>query len=300
MSDQSKIDICQLSPMKCGTTWLTSIVGRHPDMHVFNLRSVHPDDLPDDLDQAAREESLGASDKTALYARFPVGQRAIHRETSTGHGQPPERVTTRNSNPGHRLAARLLAHNPQMKFVVVLRNPIDRLLSHWRHDVVKMSAMRQRNNPAVSVKKSAFKLYFDINEYIQARDFDFVQGPGFLRKSLYHWCLVEYLELFGPDRFLVLTTESLFETPVDHLQSIFEFCGVSGMDEALLTAAASSPRNTAGDMERVLSSWLPRRSKVLVPLTPESRAILRELFSAETQQLNVALGRAIGNDWFSS
>jgi hypothetical protein len=187
-----------------------------------------------------------------------------------------------------------------MKFVVVLRNPIDRLLSHWRHDVVKMSAIRQRNNPAVSVKKSAFKIYFDINEYIQARDFDFVQGPGFLRKSLYHWCLVEYLELFGPDRFLVLTAESLFETPVDHLRSIFEFCGVSGMDEALLTAAVSSPRNSAADMGRFLSSRLPRRSKVLVPLTLESRAILRELFSAETQQLNVALGRAIDNDWFSS
>jgi hypothetical protein len=262
MRDNMKINVCQLSPMKCGTTWLSSVLAQHPDVYAFNLRSENfdtLDKLTEDIMNRMHGEGL-------LYAR-------------------------RNLNPQHDLAARLYEHNSEMKFVVVLRDPLDRLISHWQHHVVKMNAIGQPLHPSINVSKSWLTNCYDINEYLHTGQFDVDNMPPFLLKSLYYMNLEKYFKLFDSKQFLVMTAESLFEFPIECLRNIFRFCGISELSEAQFSDLPMAARNTASDMQKKLSGIIPSRKRVFMPLDLEAKNILNGVFDAENKKIEDFLGR---------
>jgi len=268
MSEAIKINVCQLSPMKCGTTWLSGIVAQHPDLCAFNLNS---EDF-DKLGILVKKIGGKAESKEILYAR-------------------------RNINPRHNLASKLYEHNDKMKFIVVLRSPLDRLMSHWKHHVIKMNAIGKPLHASIDVHKSLFEIRYDINEYIHAKRFDLSEMPPFLLKSLYYKNLDEYFKLFFPNQFLVITAESLFVQPLKYLRLIFDFCGVPELEASQLEALTNVSRNTASDMRKNLSGLMPSRKRVFVPLDLKSRTILKDIFSEEIMNIEAFLGRKIKNNW---
>jgi hypothetical protein len=268
MSADLKIDVCQLSPMKCGTTWLSSMVAQHPELCAFNLNSENFDVL-DKLVEKIGKELTG---NQLLYAR-------------------------RNINPRHELASRLYKHNDEMKFIVLLRNPLDRLISHWIHHVIKMNAIAKPLHASIDVQKSLFEIRYDINEYIQAKRFDLRKMPPFLLKSLYYQNLDEYFKLFSPSQFLVIPAESLFIQPLKYLRLIFDFCGAPELEASQFESLTNISKNTASDMRENLSGLIPNRKRVFVPLDLKSRKILQEIFSEEIINVEDFLGRKIKHNW---
>jgi hypothetical protein len=264
MSENIKINVCQLSPMKCGTTWLSGVVARHPEVHAFNLRS----ESFDTLDKLTEDLMGDMHGDGLLYAR-------------------------RNINPRHDLATRLYQHNCEMKFIVVLRNPMDRLISHWQHHVVKMNAIGQPIHPSIHISRSWLTNFYDINDYIHAGQFDIDNMPPFLLKSLYYMNLEKYFKLFDSKQFLVMTAESLFEFPVECLHNIFRFCGVSELNESQFSELPMAARNTASDMQKKLSGMIPSRKRVFMPLDLEAKNILNGIFDEENKKIEAFLGLEI-------
>ena len=89
---------------------------------------------------------------------------------------------------------------PEMKFIYILRNPFDRLISNYLHYL--------KNN----------KLKISLDEFI-----DSSWGQAALLTSLYHHQLEEYLGVFSPDAFKILIFEDLIDNPAKCIEQTFEF-----------------------------------------------------------------------------
>lgn len=263
-----RINVCQLSPMKCGTTWLSSIIKDHPDVKVSSLDHSFID-YPDDF---ANRMGSG-EEKKLLYAR-------------------------RNLSFTHNFSEALYKHNEQMKFIVLLRDPIDRLISHWKHHVIKMESLRLPIHPSVRVFKSMLTNEYEINTYLESSKVQRYSAAPFLSKGLYYSNLAPYLRLFNTSNFLVIQSEQLFSDTEETLRKILRFCGLE-TENFLKTLALENyeSRNTHEDMKRSFARFKLTRKRIFHPLSEDSLISLRNIFNFEAYALERSLGYSI--EWVS-
>lgn len=118
-----------------------------------------------------------------------------------------------------RVPKRLHRYNPRLKFIVLLRDPVERAYANWsmcRHVIAannpKHRAAEFRDfKPAVQhelegLSSKAHPLY-----------------PAYVRMGLYYEQLVRYFEFFTRDQFLILHSRVMFNTPDVALQKICQF-----------------------------------------------------------------------------
>jgi hypothetical protein len=98
---------------------------------------------------------------------------------------------------------RIHSQQPDMKFIYVLRNPFDRIISNYLHHL---------KNIGQDKSLSAF--------------IDGPRGRASVLTSLYFYQLEEYLKIFSPDKFKILIFEELIENPYKNLKQVFEFLGL--------------------------------------------------------------------------
>lgn len=98
------------------------------------------------------------------------------------------------------------SHNPNMKFVCYLRDPVKRSFSQFRHEIRK----RQRRP---SWRKGR-KVVYDFN--VEIAD----MAQSIFQKSLYWTCLEPYISLFGARQFFVGAFEELIEDESNMLSLI--------------------------------------------------------------------------------
>ncbi len=110
---------------------------------------------------------------------------------------------------------------PDAKIIIILRNPIERALSHF--------LMNLRDG-----------LIVDTNfcKAIQKR-------PLYLKLGLYSKHIEKYFNVFNEDNVLILFYEDLKENPIDLLRKIFLFLGVS-------------PEYLPGELNRWNASYIPK------------------------------------------
>lgn len=114
-----KVDFIILGAQKCGTTTLFEALNRHPALegaqrkepHFFSASADWRRDLP-------RYEALFAQREGAMYF-----------EASTSYTFYPHRKLE--------LWEDLYSYNPQMKFIYIVRAPIDRIISAYMHRVAR-------------------------------------------------------------------------------------------------------------------------------------------------------------------
>lgn len=115
------------------------------------------------------------------------------------------------------VAERIKQIAPEAKLVVVLRNPVDRAVSAYFHNI------RYGFLPCVPVEQG-------LSELLQNGATD---HPGRSREILefgfYGRQLRTYLDLFQREQFVVLLQEDLQQNPLPHIQRVYAFLGV---DEA--------------------------------------------------------------------
>lgn len=115
-------------------------------------------------------------------------------------------------------SAQMIRHYiPDPKFIFIARDPIARIVSHWRH----YKGIRADH-------AGAFNDFYD-NEAERRRIFEC---------SLYWEKLAPYRQLFGDDKILCLAFEDMLADPAAALMTIFNFLGID-----------SSPRTIAGLLE---------------------------------------------------
>jgi hypothetical protein len=180
-------DFIVIGAMKCATTTLHAQLDRLPG--IFMSRTKEPSFFSDDAVYARGLD---------WYGRLFAGARAgmLCGESSTHY-------TKRPTHP--RTVERLHAAAPGVKLIYVMRHPLDRLLSHLRHE-----RNAGRIDAGLSVEDA-------VDRY-----------PELIDYGRFAMQLDPYFEAFGPDRVLPVFLRRLADYPQSELERIARFLGYPG------------------------------------------------------------------------
>lgn len=218
-----------IGAMKAGTTSLYEYLRLHPQVYVPDTKELnfflaeyagtHPLRPPEQTNWR-RGLDWYASQFRASAGATAIGEVSPNYTKFPHYPGAPERI--------HDLI-------PDVRLIYVVRHPLERLRSHYLHDV---SIGRQRS--------PLREVVFDDTRYIDA--------------SRYAMQIERFERFFDPDRILLLTSEELRSHPHTSVDRILAFVGV---EPALLPRGARFEANQTAD-KRVRSS-LPYRALRRLP-----------------------------------
>jgi hypothetical protein len=268
--------------LKCGTTSLHHYLNLHPEIAMSRPKELNffvaelnwdlgPDWYASHFDRAApvRGESSPHYTNLPRFAGVAARMRELLGETT--------------------------------RIIYMVRDPIDRMLSHYLHNV----SGGYESRPLAEALADP--------------------GSAYLARSRYAMQVDPYLEAFGPERLLIISREDLRDDRVATMRRTFGFCGVDAgydspqferqwetgggkQDEGfrLMDRAVRLPGLRALDrnFDRLPESlrWLverivhdPERGAAPKPELPDSlRQRLRELLADDTARLERIAGRELG------
>ena len=182
---KSKPDFIIIGAMKSATSTLHAQLDSQPGIFMTSLKE--PNFFSDD-----RHYRRGLEWYTSLFAQ--AGPRDICGESSTHYTKLPHYPNT---------VARLREAVPDVRLIYVMRNPIDRLLSHYVHEWSE----RTISEPI----EQAVRRLPELTDY-----------------SRYGMQILPYLNTFGSDRLLLVFFEKLTAAPQSELERICQFLGYTG------------------------------------------------------------------------
>jgi hypothetical protein len=236
-----------IGTQKGGTTTLFDFVAEHPDVRAPRYKEVHYFDR-----YADRPYSQ-------YLASFPHGSSMTGEATPyyLFHPYVPERVSERL---------------PDVKLIALLRDPVDRALSHHNHNV------------ALGFEDLPFEAALDAEEERLAGEAEKLAAPGALSSAHRHFSyaargryaeqLERWFERFPRDRFLIVASEDFFADPVSTYREVLDFLGLRAHDPGVIDARNA---RSYGDMPAA------------------TRERLRARFTEDNQRLHELLGRDF--DW---
>jgi hypothetical protein len=168
---------------------------------------------------------------------------------------------------------RIHQHNPGAKFIYVVREPVDRAISHYKH---RMEERRLTGQPIISLAA----LIANDDELLEAGD--------------YALQLEKYFEFFTKDQFLILTFKELTQTPLTAIKKVSEFLGVNIMPTITIRANSSGTVYQKNTIRNILRSirHLPIVASVVDILPVKSRSKVMGFLVQLTS--NSFIGRKIG------
>lgn len=262
-----------IGAQKSGTTSLAFQLAQHPQICLCARKE------PAYFNRTERWRE-GLAEYHALYAPRP-GQ--LCGEASTMYTFLPEWLGTHE---------RLHAYNPALRFVYIMREPLERIRSHY--------AFRQVRN---RVDEPADQVV--------------LTDPMYVNRSRYAVQIQPYIETFGRDRVLLLVFEEYVADPHGTLREVARFLDidVGAVDAIDVTAkGATLGEPVLGDRARAVRRAIVRSGlRSLVPrplvtlarrrmsrklerkpdLSPAVQDALRRLLAADVEAIERLLGRSI-------
>jgi hypothetical protein len=236
-----------IGAMKSGTTYLNKLLGAHPEIFMCSPEEpsyfVEPRQLRT-LWPEAWDRQFWRSEDHYLQL-FQGSGDAVHLgESSTNYTKGPlvDGVPEGIHN-----------FNPDARFIYLMRDPIERTISHYWH-MVRYHAERRPMLEAIKAE------------------------PQYLDVSHYAMQLTPYLDRFGPDRVAILTFEQLTRDPLTAMRPLYEWLDV---DVTLADASCfDAAENVTPDVVQVATlhgvvQWL-RHSRPFRFLTPHVPRGVRE------------------------
>lgn len=216
-----------IGAQKCGTTSLWHYLNLHPEVSMSDPKELDFFIAPDD-------------------GVFPVGNWHRGLDWYSSHfskeipiqGEASPNYTVHPLTRG--VPERAAALVPAAKIVYMVRDPIDRIVSHYLH---RLAAGKER--------RSLDDALTDMSGDILAR--------GFIYRSMYFMQLEQWLECFPESSVLVLDQEDLRERRLETLQRVFRFLGVDesfSHDRFLVMRHVSSEKR-----EPTRAEWWLRHSR---------------------------------------
>lgn len=213
-----KIDFAIIGAQKSGTTALFDMLKQHPDIC-----------LP-----VKKEDGFFVQDD--LYLRGGAYLSALYPECisplSVGYSYV-------NIMYFHDVTApRLYENNPDMKFVCVLRDPVQRAYSAYQF-------MRSRGVEDAAFFQDALLREREMGDL---EDFSYQADMTYLKHGMYAEQLSTFIDLFGRDSILVFTQEELKEDYRRVCSDIFEFLGVPDISRNLIEKMSNKTGQPASRM----------------------------------------------------
>lgn len=189
-----KVDAFCIGAAKSGSTWLAKVVDEHPEIQV----------------SSPKEPNFFTARGSPYLDRPPKGFKSSWRwykhcfPSSSGVNIDFSIHTI--ADPG--APRRIRAVFPEAKFILILRDPVARLYSHYQHELrTKMRGL----------------------DYVQSLEPTFEQAlenEEFVRRSCYYKQLEPWVKTFPKNQFHLMTMEAARADPLDHVQKVFSFLGV--------------------------------------------------------------------------
>lgn len=265
-----------IGAMKASTTLLYTMLGRHPHVWFPDDKEPHYFTAPDYAEPEAWQRYL------ALFKGCPADARIIA-EASTNYsklshfGDTPARIREKLGEP---------------KLVYILRDPVARAVSNFRHSFVT------RQYPAGMTAERAFE-----------------EDPILLTASRYAHQLDAYHSEFGDGSVHVMVAERLHEDPAGEMARLAAYLGIDAIEDwattpdavnaiGQLAAADRADRLLGPSLRRKVSAFLPRgvkeklknaaSSDVAVPdVAHETRDRVFAAVADDLTRLHTMLGEAI-------
>jgi hypothetical protein len=248
-------DALIIGAQRCGTSSLYKYLGGHPDV-VPSVRK--------ETEFFTRRFGMGVGWYRAhfpLEARLTLGRR---------HGMTFEATPDYLFHPlAPARAARLL---PEAKIVVLLRDPVQRAFSHYRHMV------------RLGFESLAFEDALDAESSRLAPDIEAMKRDplhwcrpflhfSYVARGLYAQQLARWFDAFPRERFLLIKSEDFYAAPAQHYQEVVSFLGLGGWVP-----------------DRFANHSLARQETESAPLTASTHERLRMAFEREADELARLVG----------
>lgn len=175
-----------IGAMKSGTTTLHEYLDSHPQIAMSRIKE--PGFFVEELTLRQGEDWY--------LSLFEQDERFRYRGESSTH------YTKLPIYQG--VAERLSLFSPNARLIYIMRNPIERLVSHYWHNVRDPLYGRERRALLKAVRKR----------------------PDYLAFSDYAMQLEPYIELFGRDALYPLTFEALIQNPQRELDQLYAWLGL--------------------------------------------------------------------------
>jgi hypothetical protein len=201
-----QIQFLIIGSAKCGTTSLHHYLNLHSDIYLPVGVGINDEsglflaNSEQRIKQLTNRDIRRGMSDMALYEQVVEGyggESVIGEETSDYTKRPYRTVCFDRIN----------RHNPDMKFILIARDPIEKLRSQYRH----------------FIRHGAITKETDFAEEIASFDY-------YMYASAYYYQLEPYVERFGKEKIYVLTLEDLSQNPQRELDELFNFLGVESED----------------------------------------------------------------------
>ena len=191
-----------LGAQKAGTTSLYAYLSQHPQIVPAALKEVHYFDLY-------------RNKKVDWYrAHFPF-QDELKAGQITGEATPYYLF-----HPG---AAKMMsAVLPNVKLIILLRNPVDRAISHYYHEVKNGKETLPLQQALASEETRLSAELFRIGEGEQIRKYAH-QRFSYKSRGVYVNQIRDYLSYFRPEQFHIICSERFFEQTEEVYREVLQF-----------------------------------------------------------------------------
>ena len=205
-------DFVILGAMKSGTTTLYDTLAQHPQVLPSIAKEVHFFDLDygNGLDW--------------YRAHFPVDAYARLRALATG-----KKVITGEATPYYlfhpHAPARLLLAVPHARLIALLRDPVDRAYSHYRHNLVTKEETLSFEE-ALAAEEGRLRGELDRMRAEESYESVHHRAHSYVARGIYVDQLQVYGTLFPREQILVLKAEDYFDNPGAVYSRVLEFLGL--------------------------------------------------------------------------
>jgi len=193
----SRVDFIVIGVQKGGTTALFDYLSDEPGVSLSRVKETHFFD----------DETVdwSAPDYGRYHAHFDVERGGLRGEAT------PIYIYWPNS------LERIRAYNPDVRLILILRNPIERAWSHWRMEYARGAETRPFS---WCIREGRVRL-LDSEPWGYHREFSYVE------RGFYGEQVERLLGLFSRDQVLLLTSDALRDSPNAALARVNAFLGLS-------------------------------------------------------------------------
>jgi hypothetical protein len=172
---------------------------------------------------------------------------------------------------------RMKKHLPDVRLIVMLRNPIDRTYSHYKHSV-RSGCEFLNFEEAINVEKERINLESE-NDKLKKdpKHFSFSHLMySYLSRSEYANQLERWYRFFDSEQFLYIKSEEFFRNKTPVLQDVAKFLEIVPFVEKRISNQNINPGLN------------------YVPIKSKTREYLREYFKPHNERLYQLIGRDLG------
>lgn len=245
---RTRPDFVLIGAMKTGTTSLHNHLGDHPDIYMTYVKE--PGFFLDHPPYMDANPYVRTRERLERIAFRGYSGEPLVGESSTYYTEAPTL--------GAEAPRNMHAEVPDIKLVYMLRNPLDRVVSHYWHCI-------------------------DLGIYDEGIDSVLAKDTTFLERSLYHYQLSRYLDYFPADRIHLVLFEEFKQDTTAVLNGICRFLGV----DPLPADAALPSKQYNRSVSRA------QGANATAQLSPASYEALIGPLKEDLAQLEQFLGRSL-------